>query len=233
MKKVLFTLGILAIVFNVSAQSYIGITGGLSTPMGNFAKGDYSNTASGFAGSGANIGLTGVYYFKHSHFGIGGVATYTRYGFKGAQSLADGYKDAFDIDSSTVYIKGHHQSVSVLIGPYYSFDFSKKLMLDVHVLGGFSSVTIPGNEVFIEDQTGNNFEQEKATKGALGLQGGAALHYNVCKHFSIFVGVDYSYTDPDFTIDNINRPVNAGRKLENYHEGITALQTDLGVAYRF
>lgn len=242
MKRILFAICILAAAINTNAQdkkpaagaqSYIGLTGGLSLPMGNFGKGDYSNLKSGYAGTGANIGITGVYYFKHSHFGIGGVASYTRYGFNGAQSLADGYKEAFDIDSSTVYIKSHHQAVSILVGPYYDFSLGSKFSLDIHVLGGFSNITLPGNEVFIEDQTGNNFEQEKATKGAFGLQGGAALHYYVSKHFNIFLGVDYSYADPNFTIDNVNRPVNAGRKLETYHEGITALQLNVGVAYGF
>lgn len=215
------------------AQSYIGLTGGVNVPLGSFAKGDYNDDRSGFAKTGVNFGVTGVYYFKHSHFGIGGVASYTQYGYKGAQSLANGYKDAFDIDSSTLYVKGHHQSVNIFVGPYYNFSFGKKLNLDVHVLGGLANVTLPGFEVFIEDQTGNNFAQNKAKKSTFGMQGGAALHYNVCKHFSVLLGLDYTYAKPDFTIDNVNRPVNAGRKISEYHQPITSFQANIGVAYGF
>lgn len=215
------------------AHSYLGLTGGVNFPLGNFGKGDYSNDKSGYAGTGFNIGITGVYYFKHSNFGIGGVASLAQYGFKGAQSLADGYKEAFDIDSSTVYVHGHHQALNILVGPYYNFSFGRKLALDVHVLGGIVNATLPGFEVFIEDQEGNNFSQEKVKQSAFGLQGGAALHYNVCRHFSIFVGVDYNYSNPSFAINNVNRPVNAGRKIETYHQPFTSLQTNVGVAYRF
>ncbi|HEY0271621.1 MAG TPA: outer membrane beta-barrel protein [Chitinophaga sp.] len=215
------------------AQSYIGLTGGVNFPLGSFGKGDYNDDKSGYANTGFNIGITGVYYFKHSHFGIGGVASLARYGFKGAQSLADGYKEAFDIDSSTVYVKGHHQSFNILVGPYYNFAFGSKLGLDIHVLGGVVNATLPGFEVFIEDQEGNNFAQEKAKKSAFGLQGGAALHYYISKHFNVFVGVDYTYANPSFDIDNVNRPVNAGRKIETYHQPLTSLQTNVGVAYGF
>lgn len=215
------------------AHSYLGLTGGVNFPLGNFGKGDYNNDKSGYAGTGLNIGITGVYYFKHSHFGIGGVASLARYGFKGAQSLADGYKEAFDIDSSTVYVQGHHQALNILAGPYYNFSFGSKLALDVHVLGGIVNATLPGFEVFIEDQEGNNFSQEKARQSAFGLQGGAALHYSVCGHFNIFVGVDYNYCNPSFAINNVNRPVNAGRKIETYHQPLTSLQANVGVAYSF
>lgn len=214
-------------------HSYIGLTGGANFPLGNFGKGDYGNEKSGFANTGFNIGITGVYYFKHSNFGIGGVASMTQYGFKGAQSLADGYKEAFDIDSSTVYVHGHHQALNILVGPYYNFSFGSKLALDVHVLGGVVNAKLPGFEVFIEDQEGNNFSQDKAKQAAFGLQGGAALHYYVCKHINIFLGVDYTYADPAFKITNVNRPVNAGRKIESYHQPLTSLQTNVGVAYSF
>ena len=49
-----------------SARSFIGITGGLSTPGGNFAKSDYADNTAGYGGNGGNVGITGVYFFGRS-----------------------------------------------------------------------------------------------------------------------------------------------------------------------
>lgn len=232
MKRILSALLIIVAALNADAQSFIGVTGGLSLPGGNYSKGDYNNDKSGFAKSGFNVGITGAYFFKKSHWGVGGVVSLTHFGFKNSQGLADGYKDAFDVDSATVYIKGSNQSVNVLVGPYYSFDFGK-FNLDLRLLGGVVNATLPGNEVYLEDGIDNRLLQKKSTATAFGWQGGAALRYTVCSHIGILLGVDYFYSKPDFSIDNENRPVNAGRKIEGYKEAISGLQTNLGVVYTF
>ncbi|KAA2243023.1 porin family protein [Chitinophaga agrisoli] len=214
------------------ARSFIGITGGLSLPGGDYSKGDYNNDQSGFAKTGFNIGVTGAYYFKHSHFGIGGILSYTHYGFKNAQGLADGYKEAFDVDSSTVYIKGNNQTINILVGPYYTVPLGK-LSLDFRLLGGLVNATLPGNEVYLEDGLDNRLKQDKSTASAFGWQGGAAIRYTIVPHIGVFAGVDYFYSKPNFSIDNENRPVNAGRKIDGYHTAISGVQTNLGLVYEF
>lgn len=212
--------------------SYVGITGGISAPSGNFAKDDYDNDRSGFAGTGAMAGITGVYYFK-SNFGIGGIATYNDYGFKGAQSLADGYKEAFDVDSSTVDINGSNHSLNILVGPYYGIPLNSKLSLDVHVLGGVVNATLAGNTVYLEDVENATFSQKKATATSFGLQAGAALRYSVTSHLGLMLGADYFTSKPDFKVENENRPLNAGRIITSYHEAISGINGSLSVVYQF
>ncbi|WP_344981376.1 outer membrane beta-barrel protein [Compostibacter hankyongensis] len=213
-------------------KSYIGITGGVSAPSGNFVKGDYDNDKSGFAGTGAAIGLTGVYYFK-SGFGIGGLATYNGYGFKGAQQLADGYKEAFDVDSSTVKVDGSNHTLNILVGPYYAFPLGKKLSLDLRVLGGLVNASLAGNKVYLEDNTDATFGQKKSTASAFGFQAGAGLRYAIAPHLALLLNVDYFSSKPDFKVSNENRPVNAGRLITRYHESISGINGNLGVAYQF
>jgi hypothetical protein len=242
MKKILFIIAVTLSVYNASAQnkpvektgakSFIGITGGLSLPGGNYTKDDYYNDKSGFAKSGFNVGITGAWYFKKSHWGVGGVLSYTHYGFKNAQALANGYKEAFDLDSTTVYIKGSNQSVNILVGPYYNIGFGK-FNLDLRLLGGVVNATLPGNEVYLEDGIDNHLTQKKSTATTFGWQGGAALRYAVTSHIGILLGVDYYYSKPNFTIENENRPVNAGRKIASYKEAISGLQANVGVVYSF
>jgi hypothetical protein len=229
----LFILAVISLAaLHSNAQTFIGISGGLSVPGGNYSKADYYNDKSGFAKTGFNIGITGAWFFKKSHWGIGGLASLTHFGFKNAKGLAEGYKDGFDLDSTTIYIKGSNQAINVLVGPYYDISFGK-FNLDLRALGGMVHATLPGNEVYLEDGIGNQLIQKKATATTFGWDGGASLRYAICSHIGILLSVDYFYSKPDFKIDNENRPVNAGRKVAEYKEPISGLQTNLGVVYTF
>src|ERR1700743_2015391 len=75
----------------------ITVTGGLSQPFGNFTKTDFSDPTSGFAGTGYNAGISGVWMLS-PHFGISAMVSYQRFAFKGLQTLADSFKEAFAID---------------------------------------------------------------------------------------------------------------------------------------
>jgi len=216
---------------SMKEKGYIGITGGFSPVFGNFSKAEYSDPKSGFASSGMNIGLTGVYFIKH-HFGIKGLISYNGYGYHGAQSLADGYKEAFDLDSTTLYRKGNNRTFNILVGPYYSLPLSDRLHLDFSVLIGYSNAQLAGNELFLEDGVGNQFEQKPATASAFGYQAGAGLRYDLGRHFGIGIQADYFGANPDFKVDNTNRKNEAGRLLTQYHEPIQSLNLNLTVIYR-
>lgn len=244
MKKIIYAcsvLSLLAISTVLPAQdkkpvkptgkSFIAITGGVSTVSGNYSKGDYYNSQSGFAKDGFNLGLTGAWFFKNSNWGIGGHFFYTHYGFNNSKGMAEGYKEDFDLDSTTVYIKGQNQTLNFLVGPYYNFSFGK-LQLDIHALVGLTHATLPGNEVYLEDGIGNQLIQRKATAGALGLEGGFNLKYSLTNHFGVLIGANYNYAKPDFDIVNENRKVVAGRKVDKYNEPIAGIQGNIGVFYQ-
>ena len=113
----------------------LSLNGGIGAPTGSFGKGDYADESSGFAKLGAHFNITGTYYLS-KHFGIGALIGYSKFGNKGTQSLADGYKEDSGTDSTTLFQKGSNHSLSFLAGPWYRIDAGKKLSFDVHVLGG-------------------------------------------------------------------------------------------------
>jgi len=230
--KIPFT--VLAALVSVSAQAqhFIGVTGGLSIPSGNFTKTDYADSKSGFASGGGNIGVTGT-YFLTKHFGINGLVSYQGYGFKGAQDLADGYKEDFEIDSATVLIKGRNYGINVLVGPYYALPVARNFFIDARVLVGITSAHLAGNEVYIEDQSDGTFAQQAASAAAFGLQAGLAARYNLSRHFGIMLHGDYFSSKPNFTVSNTNRANEAGRVLTGYNQPISGINLNLSLVYLF
>jgi hypothetical protein len=232
-----FSLFLIAVVISYATVSsaqkgsfYAGVSGGLSLPSGNFAQSDYGNNKSGFATSGFNFGLTGV-YFLNKNFGVGGVVSYSKYGFKGAQNLADGYKEAFGVDSATVYIKGDNHSLNIMVGPYYSLPL-KKFNIDYRLLVGLVNASLAGNEVFLEDNPDNTFSQKNAKAATVGIQAGIGARYSLNKNFGVVLNVDYFYSKPSFSIENVNRANEAGRKITTYSEPLMGLNTNLSLVYQ-
>jgi len=209
----------------------LGITGGLSSPSGNFTKTDYDDPKSGFAGSGSDFGVTGT-WFLNKHFGISALVSYHQYSFKGTQNMASGFQDGFDVDSASFTVKGSNHTLNVLIGPYYSIGITDKLSVDIRALVGLTNATLAGNNVWLED-SGNlfNFSQNEATVTTFGMQGGAGLRYNFTSHFGLMLNVDYFYSKPDFSIDNVNRNNVAGRNIPSYNEAIAGISTNLTLVY--
>lgn len=204
----------------------IGLTGGVSSPMGNFAKSDYSNPTSGFASAGYNIGVTGTYYLT-KHFGISALASYQAYGFNGLQSLADGYHADFEVDSASADVNGKSYSLNLLVGPSYSLTLTKQLMLDARILIGVSNAHLAGYTIYLEDNSSATFSQNKSSATALGMQAGLALRYNINKRVYAAINGDYCYTKPNLQIDYNNRNNHVGRWLTGYNEAFASLNLNL------
>jgi hypothetical protein len=225
-------------------RSFIGITGGLSTLGGNFAKGDYADNASGYGGNGGNMGLTGVYFPGHSRFGIAALVSFQSYGFKGAQSLADGYKEGYSLDSTTLSTSGSNHAINVFVGPYYSIAAAKRLSIDVRVLGGLTSVHRAGYHVGFEDAD-YDITQLESNGTAFGWQFGIAPRYNIGKNLSVMLSVDYFSAKPKFNVEYTsfhpgsgmeeagvsNQPINKTLPT-TYNETIYGINTNLTLCWR-
>lgn len=214
------------------AASFIGVTGGYALATGNLTNNDYSDPNSGYANSsGMNIGLDGAYYF-HKNIGIGGVFSGTGFYCKGLQTMSDGYKEDFDVDSSTVYATGRYATYNFLVGPYFSFPVNK-FTFDIRVTGGVVFAKTPEFKVDLEDQTAATFYQKSSSATAFGFQLGAGVRYSVLENLCVKLNADFYYSNPDFKITNENRVVNAGRLITRYHQPITGVYVNLGIAYQF
>ena len=214
------------------SQSFIGVTGGYANALGNFTKSNYDDPKSGYANSsGMNIGIEGAYFF-HRNIGIGGIISNTTFNVRGKQALADGYKEAFDVDYTTVSENGNYSTLNFLIGPYFSFPI-KKFTFDVRVIGGLTHAKTPQFRVDIEDQSDATFYQNSSTANTFGFQGGAGIRYSILKNLSIKLNADFFYSKPNFNITNVNRADNAGRLITSYNQPITGFYLNFGLAYQF
>jgi hypothetical protein len=231
MKKVIILLTVLTGMLTASAQHLtLSLNGGAAIPTGSFAQGEYSNEASGFAKAGGHFNITGTYLLNH-HFGISALVGYSRFGFKGAQSLSDGYKEDSGTDSTTLYQQGSNHAWSFLAGPYYRMDAGKKLSISLRALAGYTRTHLAGFQIFYEDYTDNAMAQREGSGGAFGWQAGIGLAYHLTHKLSLQVNGDYFMSKPDVAISYDNFVVNSGRKLRSYHESIGGITATVGVAY--
>jgi len=219
----------------VAPKFMIGFTGGVTMPMGNFAKTDYYNGASGFAGTGGNFGFTAT-YFIDKHWGISELFSYHQFNFVGAENMAlgmQGFPDGFDCDSVNFKVMGNNHTFNFLIGPVYTTGISKKLNLDFRLLVGFVNANLAGNSFTITDGgvTDPTFYQAVSWANTFGSQLGAALRYNISKHVSLSANVDFFYSKPDFEVNNINRNNLAGREILSYDQPVEGINGNLTLYY--
>jgi opacity protein-like surface antigen len=219
--------------------SFIGITGGLSIPTGNWAKANFVSSVSGFTGdpsgyakNGGLGGVEGAYFFS-KHFGIGALASYSTYKTN-IKPLSDGYQDSFDVDQVTTTASGY-KIWNFMPGLYFDLPVWKKLSVSARALAGLSHATTPAISVDVEDGGNDDgtFEQKEASKTAFAVDLGAGLSYRIVKRLAVNLRADYFDTKPDFTIENTQRLNSAGRLITSYDQPLTAINVSLGLAYVF
>ena len=232
MEKLLFVLVAFGGVLPASAQHLsLSVNGGAVIPVGDFGKGDYGIEASGFAGTGGHFNVTGTWWFKN-HFGITGLAGYSRFGSKGAQSLSDGYKEDSGTDSTTLYRLGSNHSLSFMAGPVYELAICKGLSMQFRALAGYMKTHLAGFRLFYEDYTDNAMAQREASGGAFAWQAGVGLAYHLTKKLSVQINGDFFSSKPAIAITYDNFVVNSGRRLSKYDRAIHGVNATAGVAYQ-
>ena len=211
----------------------IGITGGLSTISGNFASDNYEANSSGFNSNGCNIGLTGKWMF-HKNWGICAQLSYRQYFFQGLQNLANGFHEAFDVDSASALSKGNSHTLSLLAGPCYQVNLAKNLSLTLAARAGIVDAMLAGWDIILTDAgiTHPPLTQENARAITIGYDVSAGVNYELGKHWQIDLTAGYYYSKPDFSITNDDRLANTGRMITGYEQPITGTDINLGLAYR-
>lgn len=212
----------------------IGVTGGIASPSGNFTKTNYDDNNSGFAGTGYNAGITGTWHLN-KNWGISAMVSYSKYSFKGIQNIADGFHEAFDVDSASATTRNSNHSVSILIGPDYTIPVTNKFFIGIRLLGGIVNTTLAGWDVVLTDAsiTHPPLTQDAANVSAFGMQGGLRLQYQLNHNWGVALSGDYFYSDPDFKIVNVDRNANAGRELTDYHQPISGINANVSLVYTF
>ncbi|TWJ03368.1 outer membrane protein with beta-barrel domain [Mucilaginibacter frigoritolerans] len=243
MKKYIILISAVLITlttFKAKAQekSYWGVFGGVSVPTGQFANSDYGtflhdNNKAGFAKTGMTLGLDGAWYV-HKNWAIAATVSYQDQGqlsANDAHTLAAGYQDAFGVDQGAVTSTKRYQNLNVLVGPQYSFFFSKfavDLRANVGLIKSFSTPQI--NIVITDAGISYPFAQESSKASAFAYGGSADLRYNFTKKLGLVLKENY-VASSGIDITNTQRVNNAGRL--DTKQPITILQTTLGLNFSF
>jgi opacity protein-like surface antigen len=227
MKSIKIFLFIAALTFTTSSfaqqkgTSFIGVSGGVSIPLGNWGK---TATASslmsingtvgdvhGWASPGGFGSVDGGWFFS-KHFAIGVMFKYGTHSLKGVDSLSQGYEESFDVDTTRT-THTNYKIWSIMPGLYYHLKMADKLSFTARVLVGLAHASTPQILVTIED--GGVFDapaiQYSSSQTSFAWDIGAGLRYALTKHFALDLKADYFYTKSDFKINNSVRVNNAGR----------------------
>jgi len=244
MKKLIIILTVVLATFSgftakAQTNSYWDIFGGASVPTGQFANSNYGelyheNNQAGFAKTGYVIGLDGAWYIHKSNWAVAATVSYQDQGQlsgKDVQALAAGYQDAFDVDLGQASSHGRYENLNVLVGPQYSFLFSK-LTLDIRGNVGFvKSFSTPEIDIVVTDAgIPHPFAQLSSTATGFAYGGSADLRYMLTKKLGIILKENY-VASPGIAITNTSRVNNAGR-LDN-KQPVSVFQSTLGLNFGF
>lgn len=234
-----FTATLLSLsIMAQKGPSFIGVSGGISFPTGNWGKAafisstnGFVNDPAGFADKGGFFGVDGAWFFS-KHFGIGGLFRYGTYKTKGLDVLSAGYQDSFDVDQVETAANSW-KMWSAMPGLYYDQRIWKKLSFTARALAGVTHATTPTISVDVTDSDidDGTFTQQSASKTAFGFDGGIGLSYPVIKCLSVRLQGDYFYSKPDFMIQNSARDNAAGRLVNEYNQALAGFNVSLGVSY--
>ncbi len=231
--------------FNAKAQvapgSYWSVFGGVSVPTGEFAKSGYGDflegtidNKAGFAKTGYTFGLDGAWYIHKSHWAIAATVSYQDQGqlsAKDAHTLAAGYQDAFGVDTGAASTSKRYRNLNILVGPQYSFFFSKfavDLRANVGIVKSFST---PEMDIKITDaDIPYQFSQLSSTATGFAYGGSADLRFQLGKKLGLVLKENF-VASPGIAITNTNRVNYAGRL--DTKQPIAEAQTTLGINFGF
>lgn len=244
----IFLFIVIAALFSASSfaqkgTSFIGVSGGISVPLGNWGKTATAsslmsingtvNDVHGWANTGGFGAVDGAWFFS-THFAIGGMFKYGTHNLKGVDSLSQGYEESFDVDTTRT-THTNYKIWSIMPGLYYNLKLADKLSLTARVLVGVAHASTPQILVTIED--GGVFDapaiQYSSSQTSFAWDIGAGLRYAITKQLAVDFKADYFYTKPDFKINNSVRVNNAGREVTEYDQPLESVNASLGIAYIF
>ena len=234
MKKVLFVFMIFMLhTFQTSAQEkaekskyYIGITGGVSAPVGAFGSTDTTSENAGLARAGYNLNLNAAYHIN-DNFGLASSIFYSR--FKLDQTAIGQIIETgsiTDIHASA----DHWQYLGLEVGPTATIPVNEKIFIDFKGLLGIAYANMP---VYRFELSGlpslaivTNDEWDYSFTWRLGT----GMRYNFGKGFCFLANADYNYLKPTWKYDV---PSDGGTQKVEDEQKIGSLDLNVGFGVTF
>ncbi len=184
----------------VFAQSFISIGGSASIPVGSYASSDLNNGC--FTSPGVSFGVDGVRVF-YKNFGVGADVAYGAHPVK-ASELATALvnNDSF---LSDMYVRSDpYTSITAVAGPYYVWQFSRRMVLDFKALGGIMYSKTPfllfEPEYFMVGP--DYYKTTSSTDKSFAFKAGARFQYQLTNTIILGLSDDYVFSKMSYGFYN-------------------------------
>jgi hypothetical protein len=178
-------------------DGYIAVMYGLAAPTGSYSQNEGAITGSDFSLSAAFPGIISrwgiAFKFDHGSNGINADRL--------SSTLTNNTGFA-NITCSLPYTLGHCSYSSYLAGLYITYP-GNRLTIDLRILAGAMSATLPSVTAEYYDQTTgtDGLQYQGQTSGsAFAIDFGIEARYPVTHRLSVFGSIDYLHADPSFLI---------------------------------
>lgn len=232
MKKVLMVLSIMMFYGIQSfaqekektekSKFFVGVTIGVSAPVGVFGSTDTASIHSGLARAGYNLNLNAGYQIK-DHFGLAANIFYSR--FKLDQTSVEKYigvGSVSDVNASA----DHWQYLGLEVGPKATVLVSDNVFVDFKGLLGFAYANMPVYRFELQGLPSLAVVTSEEWNYTFTWRLGAGLRYNFTKGACFLANADYNYMRPIWRYDV---PGNGGTVRINDEQRIGSLDLNVGV----
>lgn len=174
-KGLLFALTVLCLVSMDSIaqdrKGYIGLSGGLSVPVGKFGSNNINDADAGFAEVGLRFNLINFGYTFGGGFGI--AANWM------------GTAHPVTVNAGFTTFNGTWAYGSLMAGPMYTLNVSDKIDIDFKALVGLTVLTL-------------DIDGDSQDADGLGINIGSTFRFNFADRWCVLTNLDYFTSKPEF-----------------------------------
>jgi hypothetical protein len=234
MKKSL-TLLVLCVLstINLFAQDkgHLAISGGTTTPTGDFASTDGNNSAAGFAKGGFLIDLSLNYKFNENW----GVTALVRRQSSAVDAEAFINEFAKDMPAGTTTFSSSSWSIGGYMGGVsYNYELSDNTSLIGRLMVGALTANSPEMNLTYTDAASNSLwvKQNTASASSFAYLIGAGLKTNLGERFCLVVNLDYLSANPEFS-GVVTEDSFGGKSTDTWSQKFGTITYSGGIGFRF
>jgi len=242
MKNLLLLIGISMLIFCIHPASqsqdgevFVGIGGGASIPLSDYAKTDFSDESSGYARIGGNFNIYFGYRFNE-YFSLAGLLNgcMNRYDYVELQNWFQQQFATSLPDTRWVVESKNWGLGGLMAGPVGSIPLvTNKFFFEGRLLGGFlyaysPAIFVTGKENGEPDKE-INIEQGSAASWV--IDAGAGFRYKRTRKQYFVLFADYMFSNPNFTNVGFNTKEFGFSRADSFSQQISTVNVSIGIGY--
>jgi opacity protein-like surface antigen len=215
------------------AKGCVDIQTGISIPVGDFVLSNNTLPA-GYAQNGYHIKVN-FNYDVLPYLGFALQYQYMQNPFNAGDLLSDIQQTQTSVKYNS-YISDPWKLQGLSLGVYYPFK-ATKTTVDIHVMGGLFSGTLPESEENVTVPSANvtyNFKQIENQSSNFGYQAGIKVRYQLYKALIVSSAIEYTQTKIKFEhIDVIETSTRQAVRVPDYTQQFQIFNLSIGLGMQF